>query len=144
MTEGTEMVSISLNNKPYQASQFAYNLRIRLMSSFLGVTEEEGRAKLTDICTDAVFVGLWRATAMWNTRLYLQVFKKMPDNIFSLPDLVYLRPGAVSPLESEAKTLHGVRGFLCEFPMDFLKDAQLDLSPGLANAEYIVPRQTFL
>lgn len=144
MTEGTEMVTIQLNGKPYQATQFAYNLRIKLMSSFLGITEEEGRSRLSDICSDAVFTHIWKATATLNTRLYLQVFKKMPDNIYSLLDLVHLKPGAITPLETEAKTLRAVQGYLCEFPMDFLKDAQLNLSPSPTNAEYIVPRQTFL
>lgn len=145
ITEGTEMINIQMNGKPYQASQFAYNLRIKLMSSFLGMSDEEGRAKVTDICSSAVFNGIWRTIASANTKLYLQVFKKLPDNIYSLPELAFLKPpGLLEPPESEARILHGVKGFLCEFPMGFLKDAQLDLSPSLANAEYLVPRQTFL
>eukprot|EP01127_Copromyxa_protea_P015007 TRINITY_DN4263_c0_g3_i1.p1 TRINITY_DN4263_c0_g3~~TRINITY_DN4263_c0_g3_i1.p1 ORF type:complete len:998 (+),score=126.65 TRINITY_DN4263_c0_g3_i1:308-2995(+) len=143
ITEGTDMISIQLNGKPYQASQFAYNLRIKLMSSFLGFSEEVGRSRVMDICSDSAWT-TWCTTASRNTSIYLQVFKRMPDNIYSLADLVHLMPGATSQDVSEQVRLKKIRGFLCEFPMDFLKDAQLDLSPGLASAEWVVPRQTFL
>jgi hypothetical protein len=78
----------------------------------------------------------------------------LPDTIYTLADIKRCQrlTEESKSIEREKLTLWydnmmdklrgGVRGFLVEFPLNFLKDEQM--SPQFGDVEWIIPRNVFL
>ena len=65
------------------------------------------------------------------------------DNIISQKKNVGVYPGIVSEPGMESQ-LKEIRGFLVEFPYDFLKDSSLFAQLSDVSGDYFVPEETFL
>jgi phospholipase D1/2 len=98
VVEGKEMISIMMNDKVVQVSKFAHSLRIRLMTSYLGIsqTNVEEVKKVIDVLSDD-FQELWHSVSHSNTKIYQEVFKLIPNNIVDSSNLWALKPTRVNP-----------------------------------------------
>jgi len=134
------------DGKTYEVSKFAYHLRLRLMTSYLGLKKDE-RKKLRHISSDSAY-HLWKSISRKNTELYIKIFKVMPDNIYNRTDLNHLDPREKTFFDNlssnHVEDLKEIRGFLVDFPLDFLRDEHQFMSPTILTKEYYVPSDLFL
>jgi len=134
--------TIHLGEKQFQVSKFVHTLRLRLMKAFLGI-ENQPDNLVQDITSDRVYKNIWQATSDGNTKIYAEVFKATPERIFNLDGIKDLHPSAQQIVNSDYGALTKLKGFV-DFPLSFLKDVHHDMSPTVADKEYIVPRSIFL
>ncbi len=119
-------------------SPFVHSLRCRLWCDYLGFTDVK---KVQDPIEDQFYHQTWLQTARMNSKLFLDVFKVLPDNVLTLSDIKKLDEGIEYDSDFLVK-LNQIRGILVEFPKDFLRDANLD--PGLLTKERILPKIVFM
>jgi hypothetical protein len=83
----------------------------------------------------------WLKTSKLNTKLFLDVFKVLPDNVLTLSDIKKLDGGIEYDPDFLVK-LNQIRGILVQFPRDFLRDANLE--PALLTKENLLPKIVFM
>jgi hypothetical protein len=81
---------------------------------------------------------LWKGRARNNTRFYQKIWKVLPNNLYKLAQLSEMVPDEENYKRYSAK----IKGFVVDFPFDFLKDEDLNLSP--FAKEQMVPKNVFL
>ncbi|CAJ0951474.1 unnamed protein product, partial [Mesorhabditis belari] len=141
-----------MNGKPYTAGKFAKSLRLALMKEHLGLLPNCRRPSKFDYevtCEDPVtpsfYVDIWQQVAKKNTRIYEEVFRAYPtDLVESFEEYAkwksVMTQAEYAPQEAEAK-LRDVKGVLVDFPLNFLKQA--DLAPAITSREGIVGSSVF-
>jgi phospholipase D1/2 len=157
-----DMIDSVMGGAPYKVGRFAHSLRRRLWEEYLGLNSMEAdtaqalREKLADPIDDQVYFTEWKALARKNTQVYSKVFHySLPDNIHTLVDLrrayKMVQDGTSLASNDKLKLWHermsqelrqSVRGYLVDFPLQFLKDEQM--SPTILNYEFVMPRNVFL
>ncbi|PAA48524.1 hypothetical protein BOX15_Mlig021482g1 [Macrostomum lignano] len=135
---------------PAQSGSFCGSLRRCLMREHLGLSiSDPANQALADPTSDQFFHEVWSATARRNTEIFEQVFHCYPtdraSNYKELRDWVSEpslaatdREQAVHQLETE------VRGFLVEFPLNFLDGVSLDFQVGRISSASLLPLITWL
>jgi len=83
----------------------------------------------------------WLNTSKQNTKLFLDVFQVLPDNVLTLSDIKKLE-GGIEYDPNFMATLNQIRGILVQFPREFLRDA--DLHPALLTKENLLPKIVFM
>tara|TARA_R110002050_G_scaffold282049_1_gene429825 strand:- start:1994 stop:4417 length:2424 start_codon:yes stop_codon:yes gene_type:complete len=125
-----------------KVSPLAHSLRKRLFRDYLGLSEEEDNL-VVDPLSDSTYKLLWKEQSRRNTEIYSAIFPFIPNNVSSV-DMLFKcgeYPGCVVN-HSEKHRIKDLKGFVTDFPMNFL---ELDhLSPPVGSAEYMVPRVTFV
>lgn len=94
-----------------------------------------------DPTAEEFYQHIWLQTANQNTKLFLDVFKVLPDNVLTLSDIKKLDEGSEYDADFLAK-LNQIRGILVQFPRDFLRDANLE--PTLLTKENLMPKIVFM
>jgi phospholipase D1/2 len=126
--------------REFQASLFAYDLRMRLFKELSGCTDE---SKLQDPFSEA-FREEWDDVAevrptQRNTVIYRNIFNCYPDDSFTkftkLPD-------AIPSLSLYEPYSQYIQGFLVEFPLNFL--CKEDLRISVFHKEYLGPEVGFV
>lgn len=132
-----------MNGQPYKVSSFIQSLRVGILRDFLGLSDDEAEQRLEDIISDEAYRNLLVHRAQKNTALYVQIFGSMPDNTYKITDFrrerVNLNDGRN---KGKAALVKKIRGVLVNFPLDFLKDEEMNV--GFFEKEKYVPRVTFL
>eukprot|EP01087_Luapelamoeba_hula_P008735 TRINITY_DN2206_c0_g1_i1.p1 TRINITY_DN2206_c0_g1~~TRINITY_DN2206_c0_g1_i1.p1 ORF type:complete len:1114 (+),score=189.00 TRINITY_DN2206_c0_g1_i1:58-3399(+) len=152
-------ITATMNGKPYKVSPFAHTLRRSLWEGHLGFKngtnkDVDLKVALEDPVCERVYLA-WTDIARSNTFVYNKVFHySLPDTVYTLADLKRLQKMAEETKSADPDKLslwnkkmaeelqQEVRGFLVEFPLNFLKDEQM--SPQIWNVEFVVPRNVFL
>lgn len=157
--EEADLIPSTMGGKPVLVGKFAHSLRTRLWAEYLGAVGDSPEAvkvreQLRDPVVHETYTSVWRAAALSNTRIFTKLFPGLPDTVYTLADLKKAqqlieasRTAAPSQRLEQwhlkmLDDLQGVRGFLVEFPLLFLKDEQM--SPAIWHKEYILPRNVFL
>ncbi len=105
-----------MKEKPFKARAFARKLRVKLWKEHLNIDELD----LKD-----PFTAQWNKISGDNTIIYESVFPKIPRNsAHTLPNF-----NALKEFDSaQASKLSGIKGHLCDFPLQFLDKEDLEAS----------------
>ena len=133
-----------MDNKKFMASKYAITLRKQIMSEHLGIKSDD------EILEDPLNNKLWSemiSKAHINTEIYRYLFNCFPDNEFnnfeklknrkdvnSKEDLIKLKK------EYDSKSI-GIVGHIVEYPIQFLKDEQLDID--FFSKEKMIPERSY-
>ena len=127
--EEDKKIQSIMDNKEYNASEYALTLRKHLMAEHLGL-------KIDDkILNDPLNTGLWhqmRSKANVNSAIYSDIFDCFPDNKFNnfakLTERKIFKKEDEEKLKEEYKNKNiGIIGHIVEYPIEFLKDEELDI-----------------
>eukprot|EP01119_Soliformovum_irregulare_P010392 TRINITY_DN2550_c0_g1_i1.p1 TRINITY_DN2550_c0_g1~~TRINITY_DN2550_c0_g1_i1.p1 ORF type:complete len:1296 (-),score=384.75 TRINITY_DN2550_c0_g1_i1:28-3915(-) len=119
-----------MNNQDWEANEFSLNLRLSLWKEHLGLSDADVHL-IQDPISDATYEHMWQKTSSSNTLIFNQVFPGIPNNsISTFSELKAREKEDIRSIES----LHGIRGHVIDFPVDFLKDETLGQSSADATA----------
>ena len=133
-----------MDKQKFMASKYAITLRKQIMSEHLGIKTDD------PILEDPLNNELWStmiSRAQVNTMIYRVLFNCFPDNEFnnfaklksrkdvsSKEDLIQLKK------EYDSKSI-GIVGHIVEYPIQFLKDEQLDID--FFSKENMIPEKSY-
>ena len=134
-----------MDNKEYNASEYAITLRKHLMAEHFGIKKDD------KLLNDPLNTGLWnhmRSKANVNSAIYSFIFDCFPDNKFN--NFAKLKDRKKFKTEKEIETLKqeyksksfGIAGHIVEYPIEFLKDEELDID--FFSKENLVPERNFV
>lgn len=134
-----------MNGKPYQSGRFTGSLRRYLFREHLGlfdknesnVSDRKGKKNRIDVrdpISDKFFNDVWLKIAKNNTKIYDTMFGAIPsDDIHTYEQLKQWKskswPVDKNPTGAKEKIAQ-IRGHLVIFPLNFLKNENLEPSPG--------------
>ena len=118
-----------MNGNKYQASKLAVELRKKLMAEFLGIDIND--TILIDPVSNDLF-NFMNSRARNNTEIYRNLFKCFPDDVYTS---YRIYNEAQKKKEEEWSNVflnkyirerNNIKGFIVEFPLNFLKDEKMD------------------
>ncbi len=139
MEEDKNYVS-TMDGKRFMASQYAITLRKQIMA------EHFGREIDDKILDDPLNDELWNemiTRAQVNTIIYRDIFNCFPDNeINTFENFKKRKIKNDEELKKEYDSkIIGIIGHIVEYPIDFLKDEQLDID--FFSKENIIPEKSY-
>ncbi|XP_028288110.1 phospholipase D1-like [Parambassis ranga] len=144
IVEDSETVTAVMDGQPYAAGKFALQLRLECFKMILGAHTDPS-IDVSDPISDQFYKEVWMATSARNASIYQKVFRCLPSsdvrNILELEG--YL---AKSGLDKEdparaQEELKKIRGFLVQFPLQFL--CEQNLLPPIGSKEAMVPMEVW-
>ena len=134
-----------MDGKKYMAANYALTLRKHLMAEHFGLKEGD------TLLDDPLNPGLWaemRSRANVNSAIYSNIFDCFPDNKFN--NFAKLKERKIIKSEEDKQKLKeeyknkiiGVMGHIVEYPIEFLKDEELDID--FFSKENLVPERNFV
>ena len=143
--EEDKKVESIMDGQKYTAANYALTLRKHLMAEHLGFKNDN---KLLD---DPLNPNLWlemRSKANVNSAIYSDIFDCFPDNKFN--NFAKLKVRKVIKTEEDKKKLKenyeskiiGISGHIVEYPIQFLKDEELDIN--FLSKENLIPEKNFV
>uniref|UniRef100_A0A4W4EN08 Phospholipase n=1 Tax=Electrophorus electricus TaxID=8005 RepID=A0A4W4EN08_ELEEL len=142
IVEDTETVSSVMDGQEYQAGKFALRLRLECFKTVLGAFTDP-TIDVSDPISDRFYKEVWMTTAGRNATIYDKVFHCLPTSLVrNMQELLNFQTKAGLVKEEPAKAqelLKKIRGFLVQFPLDFLSEE--NLMPSVGTKEAIVPTE---
>ncbi|XP_034562720.1 phospholipase D1 [Notolabrus celidotus] len=144
IVEDSETVTAVMDGQEYQAGKYALQLRLECFKTILG-GHTDPSIDVSDPISDRFYKEVWMATCARNATIYQKVFRCLPSsdvhNIFELEGFL-----AKSGLDKEdpsraQEELKKIRGFLVQFPLQFLCDQ--NLLPPIGSKEAMVPMEVW-
>ena len=134
-----------MDGKKFTAANYALTLRKHLMAEHFGLKNDD---KMLD---DPLNPELWntmRSRANVNSAIYSDIFDCFPDNKFN--NFAKLRTRKKIKTEEDREKLKkdynnkiiGVVGHIVEYPIEFLKDEELDIN--FLSKENLLPEKSFV
>ena len=134
-----------MNGEEFMASKYAITLRKQLMAEHLGLKVDD------KILNDPLGELLWikiRSQAKVNSEIYNDIFDCFPDNKFN--NFAKLKERKIIKTEEDKKQLKenydkkyfGIIGHIVEYPIEFLKDEELDID--FFSKEILLPERNFV
>ncbi|CAL8273449.1 unnamed protein product [Merluccius merluccius] len=142
--EDSERVAAVMDGKEYLAGPYALQLRLEC---FRGVTilggHGDGTIDMSDPVSDRFYKEVWMTTAGRNATIYEKVFRCLPTSLVrNMSELEQYRVKAglaqTDPTRAREE-LRKIRGFLVQFPLDFLSEE--NLMPSVGTKEAMVPTE---
>ncbi|XP_043997968.1 phospholipase D1a [Gambusia affinis] len=142
IVEDSENVASVMDGQEYQAGPFALELRLECFRTILG-GHTDTSIDLSDPISDRFYKEVWMTTAGRNATIYEKVFRCLPSslvrNMSELEQFQY-KPGLAQTDKARAQEeLRKIRGFLVQFPLDFLSEH--NLMPSVGTKEAMVPTE---
>ncbi|XP_031439630.1 phospholipase D1 isoform X2 [Clupea harengus] len=142
--EDTETVTSVMDGEEYQAGPFGLNLRLECFRMILGANTDSS-INVTDPISEQFYKEVWMSTAARNATIYQRVFRCLPSSdVRSIAELeTYLaEPGLDKEDPARAQEeLKKIRGFLVQFPLQFLSEQ--NLLPPMGSKEAMVPTEVW-
>lgn len=142
--QDTETVTSIMDGEEYQAGPFGLGLRMECFRMILGANTDS-TIDVSDPISEQFYKEVWMATAARNATIYQRVFRCLPSSdVRSITELEgYL---AKQGLEKEdparaQEELKKIRGFLVQFPLQFLSEQ--NLLPPIGSKEAMVPMEVW-
>uniref|UniRef100_A0A672QHL2 Phospholipase n=1 Tax=Sinocyclocheilus grahami TaxID=75366 RepID=A0A672QHL2_SINGR len=138
--EDIHTVTSVMDGQEYQAGRFGLSLRLECFRMILGANTDPS-IDVTDPISDQFYKEVWMTTAARNATIYQKVFRCLPSSdVRSILELdgFLSKPGLEK--EDPARTqeeLKKIRGFLVQFPLQFLSEQ--NLLPPIGSKEAMVP-----
>ena len=120
-----------MNGNKYQASKLAVELRKKLMAEFLGIDMND--TILIDPVSNDLF-NFMNSRARNNTEIYRNLFKCFPDDVYTsyrIYNEAQKKKEEEWPnvfLNKYIRERNNIKGFIVEFPLNFLKDEKMNKS----------------
>ncbi|KAM4625647.1 phospholipase D1a [Polymixia lowei] len=142
VVEDSETVTAVMDGEEYQAGPYALQLRLECFRTILG-GHTDTSIDLSDPVSDRFYKEVWMTTAGRNATIYEKVFRCLPSSLvrnMSELEQYQSKPGlAQSDLAHAQEELRRIRGFLVQFPLDFLSEQ--NLMPSVGTKEAMVPTE---
>ncbi|XP_029350205.1 phospholipase D1a [Echeneis naucrates] len=140
--EDCEKVSSVMDGQEYEAGPYALQLRLECFRTNLG-GHTDTSIDLSDPISDRFYKEVWMTTAGRNATIYEKVFRCLPSSLvrnMSELEQFQSKPGlAQTDLTRAQEELRKIRGFLVQFPLDFLSEH--NLMPSVGTKEAMVPTE---
>ncbi|CAL8285496.1 unnamed protein product [Lota lota] len=140
--QDSEMVAAVMDDKEYQAGPYALQLRLECFRTILG-GHGDGTIDLSDPVSDRFYKDVWMTTAGRNATIYEKVFRCLPTSLvrnMSELEQYQVKAGLAQTDPTRAREeLRKIRGFLVQFPLDFLSEE--NLMPSVGTKEAMVPTE---
>ncbi|XP_036204024.1 phospholipase D1 isoform X4 [Myotis myotis] len=144
IVEDTETVPSVMDGEEYQAGRFAHGLRLQCFRVVLGYLSDSSE-DIQDPVSDKFFKEVWVSTAARNATIYDKVFRCLPND--EVHTLIQLRDFITKPILAKEdpiraeEELKKIRGFLVQFPFNFLSGECL--LPSVGTKEAMVPMEVW-
>uniref|UniRef100_A0A8C5FAI2 Phospholipase n=1 Tax=Gadus morhua TaxID=8049 RepID=A0A8C5FAI2_GADMO len=140
--QDSETVTAVMDEKEYQAGPYALQLRLECFRTILG-GHSDATIDLSDPVSDRFYKDVWMATAGRNATIYEKVFRCLPTSLVrNMSELEQYQVKAglaqTDPIRAREE-LRKIRGFLVQFPLDFLSEE--NLMPSVGTKEAMVPTE---
>ncbi|KAM9839405.1 phospholipase D1 [Aulostomus maculatus] len=144
IVEDSETVAAVMDGQEYQAGRFALQLRLECFKMILGANSDPS-IDVSDPVSDHFYKEVWMATSARNATIYQRVFRCLPSsdvrNILELEGYL-AKPGLdKEDLARAHEDLKKIRGFLVQFPLQFL--CEQNLLPPIGSKEAMVPMEVW-
>uniref|UniRef100_A0A8C2G637 Phospholipase n=1 Tax=Cyprinus carpio TaxID=7962 RepID=A0A8C2G637_CYPCA len=138
--EDIHTVKSVMDGQEYQAGRFGLSLRLECFRMILGANTDPS-IDVTDPISDQFYKEVWMTTAARNATIYQKVFRCLPSSdVRSILELdgFLSKPGLEKEDPARAQEeLKKIRGFLVQFPLQFLSEQ--NLLPPIGSKEAMVP-----
>uniref|UniRef100_A0A3Q1JJY4 Phospholipase n=1 Tax=Anabas testudineus TaxID=64144 RepID=A0A3Q1JJY4_ANATE len=140
IVEDTETMTSVMDEQTYQAGKFALQLRLECFKIILGAYTDPS-IDVSDPVSDQFYKEVWVATSARNATIYQKV------NLIDVRSILELEGYlAKSGLDKEdpvraREELKKIRGFLVQFPLQFLSEQ--NLLPPIGSKEAMVPMEVW-
>ncbi|XP_053198145.1 LOW QUALITY PROTEIN: phospholipase D1 [Scomber japonicus] len=144
IVEDSETVTSVMDGQEYQAGKYALKLRLECFKMILGANTDPS-IDVSDPISDQFYKEVWMATCAINATIYQRVFRSLPSsdvrNILELEGyLAKLGLDKEDPARAHEE-LKKIRGFLVQFPLQFLSEQ--NLLPPIGSKEAMVPMEVW-
>uniref|UniRef100_A0A3P8S2Y7 Phospholipase n=1 Tax=Amphiprion percula TaxID=161767 RepID=A0A3P8S2Y7_AMPPE len=144
IVEDSETVASVMDGQLYQAGRYALQLRLECFKMILGANTDPS-IDVSDPISDQFYKEVWMATCARNATIYQKVFRCLPSsdvrNILELEGYL-AKPGLDKDNPARAQEeLKKIRGFLVQFPLQFLSEQ--NLLPPIGSKEAMVPMEVW-
>ncbi|XP_055738046.1 phospholipase D1-like isoform X1 [Salvelinus fontinalis] len=144
IVEDSETVTAVMDGQEYQAGRYALALRLECFRTILGAHTDLS-IDVSDPLSDHFYKEIWMTTCARNATIYQKVFRCLPSsdvrNILELEGYL-AKPGLEREDSARAhEELKKIRGFLVQFPLDFLTEQ--NLLPPIGSKESMVPMEVW-
>uniref|UniRef100_A0A3Q1AMZ9 Phospholipase n=1 Tax=Amphiprion ocellaris TaxID=80972 RepID=A0A3Q1AMZ9_AMPOC len=144
IVEDSETVASVMDGQLYQAGRYALQLRLECFKMILGANTDPS-IDVSDPISDQFYKEVWMATCARNATIYQKVFRCLPSsdvrNILELEGYL-AKPGLDKDNPARAhEELKKIRGFLVQFPLQFLSEQ--NLLPPIGSKEAMVPMEVW-
>uniref|UniRef100_A0A3Q3GAH9 Phospholipase n=1 Tax=Labrus bergylta TaxID=56723 RepID=A0A3Q3GAH9_9LABR len=140
--EDSEKVPSVMDGQEYEAGPYALQLRLECFRTVLG-GHNDSSIDLSDPISERFYKEVWMTTAGRNATIYEKVFRCLPSSLvrnMSELEQYQSKPGlAQTDLTRAQEELRKIRGFLVQFPLDFLSEQ--NLMPSVGTKEAMVPTE---
>uniref|UniRef100_A0A4W5MFA0 phospholipase D n=1 Tax=Hucho hucho TaxID=62062 RepID=A0A4W5MFA0_9TELE len=140
--EDSETVTAVMDGHEYQAGRYALALRLECFRTVLGA-HMDTTIDVSDPVSDRFYKDVWMTTAGRNATIYEKVFRCLPSSLvrnMSELESYQTNPGLAQSDPGKAQEeLRRIRGFLVQFPLDFLSEQ--NLMPSVGTKEGMVPTE---
>ncbi|XP_037136093.1 phospholipase D1-like [Syngnathus acus] len=144
IVEDSEMVPSVMDGMEYQAGCFALQLRIECFKTILGAHTDTS-IDVSDPISDHFYKEVWMSICARNATIYQKVFRCLPSSdVRNLQELEnYLsKPGLDQEDTARAQEeLKKIRGFVVQFPLQFLSEQ--NLLPPIGSKEAMMPMEVW-
>ncbi|KAM7403400.1 hypothetical protein PAMA_004043 [Pampus argenteus] len=142
IVEDSEKVASVMDGQEYEAGPYALQLRLECFRTILG-GHTDTSIDLSDPISDRFYKEVWMTTAGRNATIYEKVFRSLPSSLvrnMSELEQYQSKPGLAQSDHARAQEeLRKIRGFLVQFPLDFLSEH--NLMPSVGTKEAMVPTE---
>uniref|UniRef100_A0A3B3QA57 Phospholipase n=1 Tax=Paramormyrops kingsleyae TaxID=1676925 RepID=A0A3B3QA57_9TELE len=144
IVEDTEMVDSVMDGQEYRAGRFGLQLRLECFRTILGAFADP-TIEVTDPISDRFYKEVWMVISARNATIYEKVFRCLPSsdvrNMQEMENyLCKLGLDKIDPARAKEE-LKKIRGFLIQFPLNFLSEQ--NLLPPVGSKEAMVPMETW-
>ncbi|XP_034091160.1 phospholipase D1a [Gymnodraco acuticeps] len=140
--EDSEKVPSMMDGQEYEAGPYALQLRLECFRTILG-GHTDTSIDLSDPISERFYKEVWMTTAGRNATIYEKVFRSLPSSLvrnMSELEQYQATPGLAQSDPARAQEeLRKIRGFLVQFPLDFLSEQ--NLMPSVGTKEAMVPTE---
>ncbi|KAM8822743.1 phospholipase D1 isoform 1-T2 [Spinachia spinachia] len=144
IVEDSETVTGVMDGQEYQAGKYALQLRLECFRIILGANADAS-IDVSDPVSDHFYKEIWMSTCARNAAIYQKVFRSLPSSdVRSILELegFLAEPGLDKEDPDRAREeLQRVRGFLVQFPLQFL--CEQNLLPPIGSKEAMVPMEVW-
>uniref|UniRef100_A0A8D3D819 Phospholipase n=1 Tax=Scophthalmus maximus TaxID=52904 RepID=A0A8D3D819_SCOMX len=144
IVEDSETVAAVMDGQPYQAGRYALQLRLECFKTILGA-HTDSSIDVSDPISDHFYKEVWMATCARNATTYQKVFRCLPSsdvrNILDLEGFLAKTGLDKDDPPRAREELKKIRGFLVQFPLQFL--CEQNLLPPMGSKEAMVPMEVW-
>nr|XP_057916251.1 phospholipase D1-like [Doryrhamphus excisus] len=144
IVEDSETVTSVMDGMEYQAGRFALQLRLECFKTILGA-HTDTTIDVSDPISDQFYKEVWMSTCARNATIYQRVFRCLPSsdvrNLLELESYLAKQGLDKEDMARAREELKKIRGFVVQFPLQFLSEQ--NLLPPIGSKEAMMPMEVW-